>query len=499
MAAWSIGLPLLLSFFSSSSATPSATCTGGVVAHSNVTEATTPCVGAEGDVCPFRCAPGFLAIGIHACQSYTTRQDRVVLKNEFFGGRCEKLCPGRESCPSEMTAVRFNDTTAVGGPCFSTQCLPSPDAALRQLAHGAYRVWRKGRLSRTGTYSGSVNPSKVDGDEDGQSDQAHIGVNGVALVMECVAAEMGWQTVEEAAERVNLTLTALAGELPGFRLTRQAADGWIPTFFNRSTGEALGDKQPYTVLDSGLNSAGVLFARSYFAGKPSILLSSALDQSISRLSKKVFNAVRFEHLLCTAGGRVAVNGTNIPFTLDDTGGCAGLHAPSPTDGFYQFSELHYTVWLAASRNAAMAKAQPERHNPALDTMWERWQGRRTKPNMAYKGFPLLSDWPSYIVQLPFFAAGSFNDDPSGLWQGLFKSHWEADWAYYKTSAYFGGGHGRYGLAAGPTDRWCSAKDGSYEADMLAAANNRTPSEGAQGCRLYSPYAVAGWVNGYGYY
>ena len=45
---------------------------------------------------------------------------------------------------------------------------------------------------------------------------------------------------------------------------------------------------------------------------------------------------------------------------------------------------------------------------------------------SYDGHPLLSDWPSYIVQLPYYAAHSFNSDP--VWQRLFASHWSADWA-----------------------------------------------------------------------
>ena len=85
--------------------------------------------------------------------------------------------------------------------------------------------------------------------------------------MECVAAEMGWVSLEQAAVRVNQTLTALAGELPGFLLSRQHQDGWIPTFFSRETGKALGHGQPYTALDSGLNSAGVLFARTFFVNR----------------------------------------------------------------------------------------------------------------------------------------------------------------------------------------------------------------------------------------
>lgn len=54
--------------------------------------------------------------------------------------------------------------------------------------------------------------------------------------MECVATEMGWISRAEAQSRVLLSLRALAGELPGFTLARQKKHGWIPTFFNASTG-----------------------------------------------------------------------------------------------------------------------------------------------------------------------------------------------------------------------------------------------------------------------
>lgn len=462
-------------------ATHAAGCTangaGAIIPHSNVT-AVAPCVGVEGDVCPYACDVGFLAVGKHACQSYTTKSGVAVLRTEFFGGRCERLCPdSAAACGAGTVPVRSNDT-AHG--CFATTCL-SPDTALRSLARGAYAVWRKGRLDSTGIYSGAVNPSARAG-LGTQSDQAHIGINGVALMFECVAAEMGWITREEAAARVNRTLTALAGELPGFRLARQARHGWIPTFFNRSTGSALGKHPPYTVLDSGLNSAGVLFARTYFQAH-----TTTLSASIARLAKKVFNLVRFEHILCSDGKVPVQNdgGTGVPFTFDDDGNCGANHLPK-ADGFYGFSELHYTVWLAYSR--ACASGAGGNCTDALRNMWAAWQGRRAHPNLAYHGHALLSHWPSYIVQLPYYAANSFCTDEQ--WAALFASHWAADWAYYNTSAYYGGEDGRYGLAAGPTDKWCSAKNSAYEADMLAGD---AAVSGAQGCRLYSPYAVAGYL------
>eukprot|EP01079_Euglenida_sp_SAG-EU17-18_P005245 gene5245-5301_t len=266
-------------------------CSGGVVEHSNVT-APHACSGPAGTECPYECTPGFVAIGRHVCQSYTTRKGDNVVPPSFFGGRCQRLCEGQPStCSFDGSLIPVRTNTSQG--CFDTRCL-APAEALQRLGRGAYAVWRKGRLASTGIYSGSVDPTQPgDASEAGhvQSDQAHIGINGVALIFECVAAEMGWITRAEAAQRVNLTLTALAGELPGFNLARQAADGWIPTFFNRSTGAALGHGQPYTALDSGLNSAGVLFARTYFSKAPSTPshpngVAPGLLASIARPAKK---------------------------------------------------------------------------------------------------------------------------------------------------------------------------------------------------------------------
>ena len=137
----------------------------------------------------------------------TTKSGVNVLRTEFFGGRCERLCPdSADACGAGTVPVRHNDTSRR---CFATACL-APDDALRSLARGAYAVWRKGRLDATGIYSGSVDPSAAAG-LGSQSDQAHIGINGVGLMFECVAAEMGWITRGEAAARVNRTLAEMNG------------------------------------------------------------------------------------------------------------------------------------------------------------------------------------------------------------------------------------------------------------------------------------------------
>lgn len=108
--------------------------------------------------------------------------------------------------------------------------------------------------------------------------------------------------------------------------------------------------------------------------------------------------------------------------------------------------------------------------------------------MQYKNMSLLSYWSSYIVQLPFYSSHSFNSDKT--WQHLFYNHWAADWAYYNSTAFYAGDDGRYGIGAGFTDKWCSAKNSGYEADMLVPVSKHA---GEQGCRIYSPYSVAGYL------
>ena len=120
---------------------------------------------------------------------------------------------------------------------------------------------------------------------------------------------------------------------------------------------------------------------------------------IARLAKKAYNLVRFEHILCDTAGQVSLDGRAIPFTVNDTGGCAGLHLPRPTDGFYDFSELHYTVWLAYSQACAGGNSsRTVCRNTAIAKMWTAWQGRRLAPDLEFdangKTYPLLSDWPS---------------------------------------------------------------------------------------------------------
>jgi hypothetical protein len=136
---------------------------------------------------------------------------------------------------------------------------------------------------------------------------------------------MGWITLAQAQQRVTESLASLAGRHKGFKLARNR-DGWIPTFFNKETGAAGGSGGVYTTLDTGLNAAGVLFAQTYFERKDG---GSTDTKTIIKLAQEVWEAVRFENVLCNKDGKVDPNGTGIPFTYDDHQGCKALHLPGP--------------------------------------------------------------------------------------------------------------------------------------------------------------------------
>lgn len=65
-------------------------------------------------------------------------------------------------------------------------------------------------------------------------------------------------------------------------------------------------------------------------------------------------------------------------------------------------------------------------------------------------------------------------------------------AYFNSSTLNAGDDGRYGLGAGPTDRVCS--EGGYSADRIVTGGPACAScSGGSHCRMYSPYAVAGYL------
>eukprot|EP00051_Salpingoeca_urceolata_P031317 m.11159 g.11159 ORF g.11159 m.11159 type:complete len:595 (-) comp3945_c0_seq1:13-1797(-) len=455
-------------------------CPAAMLPHSNRSTAASTCAaGVDGTECFYSCDQGFIPIGRHVCQTYAT-QGHKVITNSYAGGRCARLCANsttHHQGPGNGCAIplRYSASDAQGA-CLATVCFDTADGALRHLARSNYALWQLARNPSTGLYLDHVKVTYAN--ETQTWSDAHLGVTGLGLVFECVAHAMGWLSSDEAQHNVLQTLTSLT------RVTR-GRRGFIPTVVDSNTGKSSANltKQGYALMATGLNTGGVMFARTYFAAaKP----QTPATRNIVETADAIFNAIQFDSILCGSDGRLDPNGDGIPMLAYPDDRCSAAQRPQP-DGYYGFNEEHYTVWFAFEQ-ACGGQPAGQCTNKAIERMWNAWQGRRHHPNLSYQGNNLLSLWSSYLVQLPFMVAHSFNSDAT--YRALFKSHWEADRAFYRSPAYYAGSRGRYGLGAGPTESWCAG--GGYLADQISTDPAAGP-RGAAHCRNYSPYGVAGYM------
>eukprot|EP01047_Picozoa_sp_COSAG01_P019855 COSAG01_NODE_1116_length_11642_cov_7.561899_10_plen_298_part_00 len=267
---------------------------GTTIPHSNRSTAATACVGVQGSECAYECEAGYLRIGRHVCQNYSTMGVNVIHAT-FFGGRCEKLCGATAadwSCGGALVPVRHNSSG--GGadgssPCLNTTCL-TPTEALTRLARGNYDVWRLGRHNRTGMYIDHVNPLLTHAQQ--QWNMASADSAGPGLAVECVAAALGLVSLELAAERVLLTLRSFSGLTPGFVDMRNDG-GWLPTFMNPDTGACLSSPTLgclFSTDSTAFNTAGVLFAKTFFERTAPGAPSTA---EISRIATLLYRRVQW--------------------------------------------------------------------------------------------------------------------------------------------------------------------------------------------------------------
>lgn len=463
-------------------------CFSGTIPNSNVT--LSACNGVLGDECFYECDPGFLKRGRHICQSYSAGQ-QVVLDRRFFGGSCNPLCNGTASrqerdnsqhppdthCGAGSFPTRFNSTPD-DCPCLSTVCR-SEDDTLGNLTRGAYEVFRLARHIRTGLYLDHVDPRFS---PENQTNVASSDATGVGIVAECVAAALGYITIDDAASRVLLSLQALSGQVPGCQVPRSKPGGWFPTFFDSDTGEPI-PKGQYATDSVGLVAASHLFAAKFFADRAPHL---AAVVKIGQLSKSLLESTIWTEPFCN-GSQTSSTGTCIPWLLSDDSGCSDCQEPAAADGYYYYSELHWFVWMVyevgcGAKNASASSTGEACTFPAIEQMWQSWQGRRLHPDYHYANHSLLTLAPSFVTQLPFFLVHPFNSDETYL--ALLKQQWLAEWSFFNSSRYYAGEKGRYGLGAGPTASWCAGT--GYLADDLIDRPN------SQACRYFSPYAVAGY-------
>jgi len=433
-------------------------------------DAANPCLGWQGTACDYTCIAGYIPVGSHVCQTSIPQPEAGAgVTWSFSGGSCRRLCTATASpCPNGQVPTRWLSVDPTGN-CYTTVCR-APDDTLRHLARSNWELWRIGRNPKTGMYLDHV---RVTPPIYQAWHQAGTGMTGLGLVFECVAEALGWQTRAEAQERVLLTLRSLTGQTPGFSLPRNP-DGWIPTFVDSNTGAYSGDR--WALMSTGLNAMGYLFVKTYFSR---VDQGSAATASITQMAEQLFNAVQWDKLLCE-GGVLNAQGIGVPMTVDNTRGCYVIQYPA-ADGYYDYNEEHYTVWLAYVK-ACRGQPRGQCSNQYIQRMWRKWQDRRLHPNKQYGNHKLLSLWSSYVVQLPFYLVHPFISDQA--FNQLFASHWAADWEYYNDS--YMGRRGMYGLGAGPQKQSCNGK--LYEADKIDAFRLA-----GGGCRMYSPYSVAGYM------
>eukprot|EP00439_Symbiodinium_sp_Y106_P038180 s3316_g4.t1 len=444
------------------------------------------CVASKlGDECSYQCNEGYIAVGRHVCQTIVI-QNKVWKDKSFFGGNCWRLCAATSGpCPAGQVPLRVNTTDDLG-PCMQTLC-KTEDDAFKNLARGNYEVWRRSRNDYSGCYTDHIDL------DTGKAKLGSSDTTGMGIIMECIAHSMGWISDQDLLERVNLTLSSYANIPPpakagmSWNFTR-GPKGWVPRYFQESTGALLaeaGDKVDgvWSVMSTGLFYVGVMFVQTYVLNH--WVRRSDTTGMIARLTEKLMDMVDWHSMLCLqafASPDVVegYNGTGIPMLMNNNGLCTGISWPE-ADGYYPFTEEIAAAWLA-DRIVCGHRGQENCSMPAIHTMWNKVVGRALHPNLQMFGHPLLSDWSSYVVQIPYYTTHPVNSFPA--FQKLFKDGWLADWADYNSSVFYGGSD-RYGMGAGPDIMWCSGKE--YNADMYT--NNTAKGD----CRTWSPEAVAGWL------
>lgn len=464
---------------------PTSICTeASVIPNSNRT-AEHPCfadsIGAE---CSYSCDPGYISIGRHVCQTIKI-QGKTWKENAFFGGSCNRLCPSTaQACLEGQVPVRTNISDDQG-PCLQTTCM-TPDQAFRNLARGNYELWRLARDERTGCYYDNVNLDSPNGTQL----IAGSDMTGIGLIMECIADKMGWISRTEFISRVNLTMSALANKLGSWWQLPRGPGGWLPRTFNLETGavtaegtEAVSDiGKTYSVMSTGIAYSGILFVRTYLKNN-----GVGMDEAkVIDLVEHLMDLVGWSNIMCLEkwGSTDVIfgwNGTGLPMLQTEGGGCLSVLWPA-ADGFYPFVNEELLAVSISYEKVCGTQQSQKCSLAAIEQMWGQVIGRRFHPEVNFSGYNLLTRWPSYSVQIPYYMVHAFNTDPT--FSNLFRDQWLAEWAQYNSSVYYGDSS-RYGLGAGPEMTWCSGHE--YFAAQLTDDANKG------GCRTWSPYAVAGYL------
>ena len=547
-----------------------ASCPDATIPFSNRSNQAAACrESAEGTECFFSCDPGYIPLGRHVCQwhdpkwvvdnsNHTDAQHNARgwaaqagrHQHIFWGGRCEPLCSGMQSCPGNQSPRRYKKSamfadTPANEDCMITECFPSHAENLENLARGVFDVMSMARDEQSGMYYNSINLNwfrrfmSQNGCDaaDRSSDQwlreavstyqttleknYSLDATAMGIISEVVGTALGFQLPSEAVLKVKATignLTAVpSGNSDGKYEFARDGRGFFSHFYTRRT---MNTTSP---LATGLLVAASLFARNYFSalvagerirvgGIERLDLETAsarasLSSKIASLSSSVeelYDSIDFTSVLCDKTTKTLSRaGEGIPFTIglpnsDHPNMCGkATNYPSEKDGLYEFNENHNLIYLAYQQACGATPAGQCCNNSHIELAWNRWQRRKTIPNHHYAGSPLLSTSGGYILHLLQYTTNSFNNDTR--YQELLYNHWVADELFYK-QALFAGKRGRYGLGEGPESKWCNEQKSYNSMHLLEKDGTITPGKregmvvGSHShCAAVSGNVVAAWL------
>jgi len=226
------------------------------------------------------------------------------------------------------------------------QKVESDDAFLDHLSRAAFAYFWEQADPGTGLVRDRAH---TDG---GSVGVASIAATGFGLTALCVGAQRGWVTVDQARERVRVTLRFFAG-----RAFQQ--HGWFYHWMDSSTGARQWNSE-VSSIDTALLLAGILTARQYFAG----------DAEIVKLATSIYNRVDFRWML---------NGD--PMLLS--------HGWTPEHGFIRYRWSSYCELMILY---VLAIGSPTYAIPAAS--WYAWK----RPTITYAGYTYITDGPLFIHQ-----------------------------------------------------------------------------------------------------
>ena len=205
---------------------------------------------------------------------------------------------------------------------------------------------------------------------------------GIGLIQLCISDAMEWDA--SAEDKVLTTLKSVTGNNLPF-LPDRSSSGFFRHFIDMNTGAQAWNSE-YSTIDSGILTAGALFAKRYFCGNDSIqhfvnLLWHSIDWS-----KTIANPM--------TGGiyrEILPDGTGNPSTV--------------TLPFNEYMLVAYLAWQQEGLNGG----------PATE-LWDRYYAEPANlPTIYFMGIPLLTDHQDFylshfVIQFAYYLCYPFTSN-----------------------------------------------------------------------------------------